>query len=124
MKSIRLLAIAAGACLLLSLLSCDKLNGAMKDVKAKVAGQVLYSSGHGRGYVTVDLVPIKDGEANSGLTEEAGNFLIDEVTPGTYQLHVKDASGTEIPSDTPTVNVGPGRTMTVNVTLADQKPAT
>jgi hypothetical protein len=120
MKSIRLVAMAAGACLLLSLLSCDKINGAMKNVEGKVAGQVLSSSGHGRGYVSVELVPAGDGgEANSTLAEEAGNFMIEEVTPGTYTLHVKDAGGTELPSDTPTVKVGPGRTMEVNITLTD-----
>ncbi len=126
MKSIRLVAIAAGVCLLLSLLSCDKINGAMKSVEGKVAGQVMNSSGHGHGYVTVELRPVEGtgAEANSGLAEESGNFLIDEVTPGTYTLHVKDAGGNEMPSDTPTVKVGPGRTMTVNVTLADKAPAT
>jgi hypothetical protein len=124
MKAIRLLAV--GTCLLLLLLSCDKLQGAMKNVEGKVAGQVMYSSGHGRGYVTIKLVPIKDGEATQDVTEESGNFLIDQVTPGTYQIHILDAGGTEIPSDTPTVTVGPGRTMTVNVTLSDtdSKPST
>jgi hypothetical protein len=102
--------------------SCDKISGAMKQVEGKVAGQVLNSSGHGRGYVTIELKPEGGGDPYIGITEEAGNFLIENVTPGTYTLHVKMSGedSNEIPSDTPTIKLGPGRTLTQNVILTDQ----
>jgi hypothetical protein len=123
MKFLRFTAVVLSLFLVASVMSCDKINGAMKNVEGKVAGQVLSTSGHGRGYVSVELIPVKDGEKTSTLAEESGNFLIDEVVPGTYTIHVKDVGGNEIPSDTPEVKVGPGRTMTQNVTLSDAAPA-
>ena len=106
----------------LALMSCDKLSGAMKQVEGKVAGQVLNTSGHGRGYVTIELIPSDGTEPLVSITEEAGNFMIDNVTPGTYVMHVKLSGevGVELPSETPTVKVGPGRTVTQNVILADE----
>ncbi len=122
MRVTRLIAIAAAVCLLLSLLSCDKLSGAMKQVEGKVAGQVLNSAGHGRGYVSVILVPSDGTDTIVALTEEAGNFLIEEVPPGEYTLHVRRSGedSDELPSDTPTIKLGPGRTLTKNIMLTDE----
>jgi hypothetical protein len=125
MKALRVITSAIAVCLLLALLSCDKIGGALKSVDGKVAGQVLNVSGHGRGYVSVVLIPADGTDHIMETTEESGNFLIDEVPPGEYTMHVflsGEDSG-EIPSDTPTVKVGPGRTMTQNIMLSADKPA-
>lgn len=124
MKLIRIVAVSAGIALLMLMISCDKIGGALKSVDGKVAGQVLYSSGHGRGYVSVILVP-SDGTDNlMTTTEEAGNFMFDEVPPGEYTAHVyvSGEKSDELPSDTPTFKLGPGRTLTQNILLSDTAP--
>jgi hypothetical protein len=120
LRSVLLLTIA-----LLMLGSCDKLSGAMKSVEGKVAGQVLNSAGRGRGYVTVEIVPegTDGGKPQTTLAEDSGNFMFENVTPGSYKMFVRISGGTELPSDNPIVKVGPGRTVTQNVILTDQ-PAT
>ena len=120
MRMLRLALIALALCAATLQLSCDKINGAMKKVEGKVAGQVLNKAGRGHGYVSVELVPADTTSGNetmNTLAEESGNFMIEDVPPGKYTLHVKDAGGNEMPSDTPAVSVGPGRTMTQNVIL-------
>jgi hypothetical protein len=122
MKAMRPFVIAAATMLLLSLLACDKINGALKQVEGKVAGQVLNTSGHGRGYVTVELDPTDGSDNFVTTTEEAGNFMFEDIPPGEYVMHVKlsGEASKELPSDTPKFKLGPGRTLTQNIVLADE----
>jgi hypothetical protein len=82
---------------------------------------VLSATGHGRGYVTVELRPDDGGDSLTTTTEDSGNFLFDEVPPGQYTLYVLMSNETELPSDNPTVRLSPGRTLTINVMLAPTK---
>jgi Carboxypeptidase regulatory-like domain len=127
MKTMRPIVIATALLLLFTVVSCDKIGGALKKVEGKVAGQVLNTSGHGRGYVTIELIPTDGSDNFVSTTEEAGNFLFDEIPPGEYTMHVKlsGEDSKELPSDTPTIKLGPGRTLTQNVILSDEAaPAT
>jgi hypothetical protein len=124
MMSSRVLRVAAIFFLLLSLLSCNKINSAMKSVEGKVAGQVLNNAGRGRGYVQVVLTPTAGGDDLKTITEDSGNFLFEAVPPGEYTLKVENSGGGEILSDNPTVKVGPGRTMQQNVILKDVPAST
>jgi hypothetical protein len=125
MKTVRIVTIVAGVSLLLLLMSCDKIGGALKNVQGKVAGQVLSSSGHGRGYVSVVLVPADGTDSFMETTEEMGNFLFNEIPPGEYTAHVyvSGEKSDEIPSDTPTFKLSPGRTLEQNIILTDAAPA-
>jgi hypothetical protein len=126
MHALRLMVIVAAICQLAMLGSCDKLGGAMKSINGKVAGQVLNSAGHGRGYVSVVLEPVDGSDPFVTTTEERGNFMLEEIPPGEYKLLVKRSGlkSDELPSDTPTIKLGPGRTQTQNITLNDVAPAT
>ena len=125
MIAMRMLVLSVATGLLLSLVSCDKLSGAMKKVEGKVAGQVLNSSGHGRGYVSVILIPTDGSDHFMTTTEEGGNFMFEEVPPGEYSMkvYVSGEKSDEIPSDSPTFKLGPGRTLTQNIMLTDAAPA-
>jgi hypothetical protein len=121
MNSVRLLLIAVLCGTVLTLASCNKLSGALKKVEGKVAGQVMNDAGVGRGYVTVKLEPTDPaaGDAIPTTTEDSGSFMFDTVPPGEYVMKVYIGQGTqtELPSDTPTVNVAPGRTVMQNIML-------
>jgi len=119
MSTGRVLRFLAVVMLVALLLSCDKLNSAMKSVNGKVAGIAMNEAGRGRGYITVKLLPDGGGDELMELADDAGNFMFDTVPPGKYVMHAYNGGGSEIPSDTPTVNVGPGRTMNQNITLKD-----
>ncbi|MDQ3022938.1 MAG: carboxypeptidase-like regulatory domain-containing protein [bacterium] len=120
MICMRMLKAIAFVGILLMLTSCNKLQGAMKSVEGKVAGQVLSASGHGRGYIRVALVPADPAiETLFTLAEDSGNFMFEMVPPGEYTLKamLSEKAESELPSDNPTVKVGPGRTVTMNVML-------
>jgi hypothetical protein len=110
-----LLALAASA-------SCDKIGGAMKNIPGKVAGQVLDTNGRGQGYISVELINMETNTSDYKInTEDSGGFMFDEVTPGKYKILVKGLGEVEIPSDGKEFYVGPGKTITENVTIDRNK---
>jgi hypothetical protein len=105
------------ALLLMTVGSCNKINSAMKDVKAKVAGQAIDANGHGVGYLSVKLIPDEGGDPYITVAEDSGNFMFEEVTPGKYTMQVLDVAKNELPSDNPHFYVGPGKTVTQNINV-------
>lgn len=115
------------ALLLLALLvgaSCDKIQSGMKAIPGKVAGQVLDSHGQGQGYLSVELVNVETGTTDyKQNTEDNGGFFLDGVVPGKYTLKVMQVGGVEIPNDQGEINLTPGKTLNLTVTINREKQA-
>jgi hypothetical protein len=99
--------------LLFSSVACDKIK-----VPGNIAGRVFDENGAARGLMTVQLVDATSGKVITQETsDDLGNYFFTKVDPGKYKLLTLKGGTTEVPNDSGEVNLGPGKTLTVEITL-------
>jgi hypothetical protein len=113
----RILTIAAllACCLLVTVAGCNKLN---INIPGSVTGQLLNAGGQPQGYTSVKLCDVASGnEVQVQTSEDSGNFFFEKVPPGEYIIKVGNVGGSEMPCDSTPFKLGPGKTLSLTITI-------
>ena len=110
------LAVLAVAMVVLASAACDKLKSL--EIPGIVSGQVLNQAGQGQGFLSIRLFDAATGkESYRDTTDDLGNFMIDKVSAGKYQIRIYGMGDKEMATDAKDVQMRPGKTLQLTITL-------